>query len=257
MVPPSRESPCSTPTNLVVIAQQSLICSDRRTIAAECGSGRCISSIAECGFFSPAFKLIILNFISCAFGIFLPAVHLQPCTCPTVYCNLIWFRPFRLGILAMYLRWRYLPCTYDEWYSCCSEILDERRTEQHLDATTVDIDDGPLRKYHSTPTNPVLLTQQSNILSYCRTITVECSSMIGMFERFTCDETHTDLVELAHRSGTAIYRKNTALHHRSRVRFCFSVAFRSFCPTGQAIHHQFRRPAYHRSPVAYRLPRLR
>ena len=112
----------------------------------------------------------------------------------------------------------------------------------------------------STPTNPFLLTQQSNILSYCRTITVECSSIcptIDMFEHCTCDETHTDLVELAHRSGTAIHRIYTALHHRSRVRFCFSVAFCSFCPTGQAIHHQFRRPAYHRSPVAYRLPRLR
>ena len=35
---------------------------------------------------------------------------------------------------------------------------------------------------------------QSNILSYCRTITVDCSSIcptIGMFERCTCDETQT------------------------------------------------------------------
>ena len=37
-VSPSLVSSCSAPTNLVVIAQQSFIRSDRRTIAAECGS---------------------------------------------------------------------------------------------------------------------------------------------------------------------------------------------------------------------------
>ena len=144
----------------------------------------------------------------------------------------------------------FLPCTYEP---CCTSAAVYRLYRPSHPSTVPSAAHSVSPS--STPTNPVSLTQLSNILSYCRTITVECSSIcpiIGMFEHSTCDETQTDF-ELAHRSGTAIHRLCPSSHHRSRVRFCFSVAFCSFYSTGQAIHHQFRRPFYHRSPVAYRL----
>ena len=69
-----------------------------------------------------------------------------------------------------------------------------------------------------------------------------------MFERCTCDETDTDLVELAHhRSGTAIHRIYTALHHRGQYPSAVSVLLAK-----QSIIS-----ANDRLTVAYRLPRLR